>query len=124
MINRKPFGELTKGITAERRAYIEERKIELREEMGLSELRQALGVSQAELANYLDIQQPAVAKLEKRGDIRISSLNKMIVAMGGSLEIKAHSLMVMSLFPTITMRNKKRIDHLIFLGVECNLFHH
>jgi len=90
MTNRKPFGELTKGITAERRAYIEERKIELREGMGLSELRQALGVSQAELANHLDIQQPAVAKLEKRGDIRISSLQKMIVAMGGSLEIKAH----------------------------------
>lgn len=90
MSNRKPFSELTKDITPERRAYIEERKIELREDMELSELRQALGVSQEELAQHLEVQQPAVAKLEKRGDIRISSLTKMIEAMGGTLEVKAH----------------------------------
>tara|TARA_B110000967_G_C18745576_1_gene490043 strand:- start:459 stop:590 length:132 start_codon:yes stop_codon:yes gene_type:complete len=28
--------------------------------------------------------------MERRADIRISSLRKMIEAMGGSLEIKAH----------------------------------
>ena len=90
MSNRKPFGELTKNISAERRAYIEERKIELREEMELAELRQAIGMSQDAMAKQLEVQQPAVAKLEKRDDIRISSLNKMIEAMGGTLEIKAH----------------------------------
>jgi ribosome-binding protein aMBF1 (putative translation factor) len=103
MSNRKPFSELTKTITPERRAYIEERKIELREEMALADLRQAMGVSQEELAKHLKVQQPAVAKLEKRGDIRISSLSKMIEAMGGSLEIKAH-------FPTgdVTISNFQR----------------
>jgi len=90
MSGKNSFNELTNTISAERRAYIEERKIELREEMALAELRQAMGISQAALAKQLEVLQPAIAKLEKRNDIRISSLNKMIEAMGGSLEIKAH----------------------------------
>lgn len=90
MSNRKAFNELTKNITQERRAYIEERKIDLREEMELSELRQAIGMSQEAMAKQLKVLQPAIAKLEKRNDIRISSLRKMIEGLGGSLEIKAH----------------------------------
>jgi len=90
MSGRNSFNELTKTISPERRAYIEERKIELREEMELAELRQAIGMSQEAMARQLEVLQPAIAKLEKRNDIRISSLRKMIEAMGGSLEIKAH----------------------------------
>lgn len=90
MSGRNSFSELTKTISSERRAYIEQRKIELREEMELAELRQALGLSQEALAKQLKVLQPAIAKLEKRNDIRVSSLRKMIEAMGGSLEIKAH----------------------------------
>ena len=67
-----------------------EEEIELREEMALAELRQAIGVSQQALATQLEVMQPAVAKLEKRADIRVSSLRNLIEAMGGSLEIKAH----------------------------------
>ncbi len=90
MSGRKSFKNLTKNISPERRAAIEERKIELREEMALHELRQAIGASQEMLAEHLDVLQPAIAKLERRADIRISSLRRMIEAMGGSLEIKAH----------------------------------
>lgn len=90
MSGRNSFNDLTKNISPERRAYIEERKIELREEMELAELRQAIGMSQEAMARQLEVLQPAIAKLEKRNDIRISSLRKMIEAMGGSLEIKAH----------------------------------
>jgi transcriptional regulator with XRE-family HTH domain len=90
MSGRQKFNTLTKHISPERRAKIEERKIELREEMALHELRQAIGTSQETLADQLDVLQPAIAKMERRADIRISSLRKMIEAMGGSLEIKAH----------------------------------
>jgi DNA-binding XRE family transcriptional regulator len=90
MSGRNSFNELTKTISPERRAYIEERKIDLREEMELADLRQAIGMSQEALAKQLDVQQPAIAKLEKRRDIRISSLTNMIEAMGGTLEVKAH----------------------------------
>ncbi|MBL4826587.1 MAG: XRE family transcriptional regulator [Spongiibacteraceae bacterium] len=90
MSGRHSFTKLTKGISPERRTRIEERKIELREEMALHELRQAIGTSQEIMAKQLDVMQPAIAKMERRNDIRISSLRRMIEAMGGSLEIKAH----------------------------------
>lgn len=58
--------------------------------MALHELRKALGQSQEALAAKLDVNQPAITKMEHRTDIRISSLKRMIEAMGGSLKIKAH----------------------------------
>jgi hypothetical protein len=42
------------------------------------------------LAGALGIQQPAVAKMEKRTDMYISTLRSHIEAMGGQLEITAH----------------------------------
>lgn len=90
MSGRNSFEKLTRDISPERRVRIEERKIALREEMALHELRQAIGTSQEELAEQLKVLQPAIAKMERRADIRISSLRKMIEAMGGKLEIKAH----------------------------------
>ena len=41
------------------------------------------------LAEALHIQQPAIAKLEKRTDMYISTLRSHIRAMGGELEIIA-----------------------------------
>ena len=90
MSGRNPFNTLTENLSPERRARIEARKAMLREEMALHELRKAIGTSQEELAEKLQVLQPAIAKLERRSDIRISSLRKLIEAMGGSLEIKAH----------------------------------
>jgi len=90
MTSRNKFSKLTDNFSPERRKRIEGRKLELREEMALYELRQALGTSQETMASQLEVLQPAIAKMERRTDIRISSLRKMIEAMGGSLEIKAH----------------------------------
>lgn len=90
MTGRTPFSKLTENLSPQRRARIEARKIELREDMALHELRKALGQSQEALAAKLDVNQPAITKMERRTDIRISSLKRMIEAMGGSLEIKAH----------------------------------
>ena len=58
-------------------------------EMPLHELRQALGLSQKNLADVLNVQQPSIAKLEKRTDMYLSSLRSHIEAMGGELEIVA-----------------------------------
>lgn len=56
----------------------------------LNELRQARGLSQKMLAELLHVQQPAIAKLEKRTDMYLSTLRSHIEAMGGQLEIVAH----------------------------------
>ena len=89
MTGKKLFSNLTKNFEPSRRAKIEAKKVELREEMALYELRQAIGISQEQIAELLKVQQPAIARLERRADIRIRSLAKMIEAMGGTLEINA-----------------------------------
>lgn len=58
-------------------------------EMPLHELRQARGLSQKMLAEVLHVQQPSIAKLEKRTDMYISTLRSHIEAMGGELEVVA-----------------------------------
>jgi DNA-binding XRE family transcriptional regulator len=59
-------------------------------EMPLNELRRARGLSQKELAEILHVQQPSIAKIEKRTDMYLSTLRNHIQAMGGELEITAH----------------------------------
>jgi len=85
----KKFSELVAKMPPEARerahAWAQARLAEMR----LDELRQARGLSQKEVAETLHIQQPAVAKLEKRTDIYISTLRKYVEAMGGELEIIA-----------------------------------
>lgn len=73
------------------RAQDESREMSRRmmEEMPLHELRQARGLSQQDLARLLKVQQPAIAKLERRTDMYLSTLRSHIEAMGGELEIVA-----------------------------------
>jgi transcriptional regulator with XRE-family HTH domain len=58
-------------------------------EMALTELRKARGLSQKELAAALHVQQPSIAKIERRTDMYISTLRAHIEAMGGELEVIA-----------------------------------
>lgn len=70
----------------ERAAQLTQQHIQ---EMPLHELRQARGLSQQVLADILNVQQPAIAKMERRTDMYISTLRSHIEAMGGTLEIVA-----------------------------------
>jgi len=85
----KKFSELTAKMSTERMARIEEEVKKTLTEMRLQELRNARGLSQKMLAEALHIQQPAIAKLEKRTDMYISTLRSHIRAMGGDLEVIA-----------------------------------
>jgi DNA-binding transcriptional regulator YiaG len=89
MTGRKPFDTLRAGMSPEARARITEKTAALRTEMPLQELREALRLSQAELGALLQVEQPAVAKLEKRTDMYVSTLRRVIEAMGGRLHIVA-----------------------------------
>jgi transcriptional regulator with XRE-family HTH domain len=89
MSGRRPFKELTKNFSEERKKRVAERVVALKVEMPLAELRQARERSQEELARVLKVNQPAVAKLEKRTDMYVSNLRRYIEALGGSLEITA-----------------------------------
>lgn len=90
MSGHRPFSDLKKDWSPERLAANARRKAGLADEMvSLETLRQRLDVSQEELANLLDVQQPAISKLVRRADMKISTLRDLIAAMGGELHITA-----------------------------------
>ncbi len=89
MSGRHPFSELTKEFTPDRRNSVDEIKAELLQEMRLYELRRARRLTQEELAKKLNVKQPAIAKMEKRTDVYVSSLRSYIEAVGGQLRIIA-----------------------------------
>ncbi len=90
MTGHRPFADLKKDWSDERRARNQVRKAEIPVEYAtLDELRVALGLSQEELAQRLEVQQPAVSKLTSRSDMRISTLRDLIAAMGGELHVTA-----------------------------------
>jgi len=85
----RKFAELEAKMSPESREWVKQEVAKTLAEMPLNELRNARGLSQKMLAETLRIQQPAVAKLEKRADMYISTLRSHIRAMGGDLEIVA-----------------------------------
>lgn len=85
----KKFETLRAAMKPEARARAEAKAQAMLAEMPLHELRQARGLSQKMLADLLHVQQPSIAKMEKRADMYISTLRSHIEAMGGQLEVVA-----------------------------------
>ena len=85
----RKFSDLRAQMSPEARVRAESKAQALLAEMPLNELRQARGLSQKMLAEVLHVQQPSIAKLEKRADMYISTLRSHIEAMGGELEVVA-----------------------------------
>ncbi|HAU1388258.1 TPA: helix-turn-helix transcriptional regulator [Legionella pneumophila] len=78
------------SLSAERKNEIEKRSTQLiAEEMTLRDLRLALEKTQVDLGETLHMKQEGISRLEKRSDMLISTLNKYISAMGGTLKLMA-----------------------------------
>jgi hypothetical protein len=90
MSGRHSFKALRERLPAERRARVAAKAEALREEMALHELRQARALTQVALGEILNVEQPAIAKMERRTDMYVSNLRRFIEAMGGELRIVAH----------------------------------
>ncbi|MFT6100384.1 MAG: putative XRE-type DNA-binding protein [Arenicella sp.] len=84
------FKTLVDKMSSGSRAEIAQKALTMPAEMPLAELRQARKFSQVQIAELLEIQQPAEAKMEQRTDMYISSMRRLIEAMGGQLEIRGH----------------------------------
>lgn len=83
----KRFDELRKQIDADpaRRARVERHKATM-----LGELRRALDLTQTALAERLDVTQENVSQIERgEADVRLSTLDRYVSALGGTLEIVA-----------------------------------
>lgn len=94
----KSFDELVRRTTSKKtQAKAAQRSQELLGELLLSEIRQLTGKSQQEVAMTLGMKQPSLSKLENQSDMQISTLRKIIQALGGELEVLAR-------FPRGTVR--------------------
>jgi N-methylhydantoinase B/oxoprolinase/acetone carboxylase alpha subunit len=89
MTGHRPFNELKKKITPIQLQNIATKVEHLKGEMSLMELRQARKQTQISLSETLHVGQAAVAKMEKRVDMYVSSLRDFVQAMGGELEVVA-----------------------------------
>lgn len=76
-------------MSPERREKIEDKAQAMLIGMALQELRQARQLTQQDLANVLNVNQAALSKMENQADMRVSTLRKLLLAMGGNLKIIA-----------------------------------
>jgi DNA-binding XRE family transcriptional regulator len=82
--------DLIKSLPANRQRKIEKRaSVLIAEEMTLQELRRARAMTQVRLVKNLGVAQKQISDIEKRTDMRISTLRRSIEAMGGTLSLIA-----------------------------------
>ena len=85
----KNFAELQKRMSVRARAASDAEYRRLVEEMSLYQLRKAREMTQARMAEELQMGQGDVSKLERRTDMYVSTLAGFLQAVGAELEIRA-----------------------------------
>lgn len=86
----KTLEQVMNGLPDPRRKRIKRRSAELiQEQLTLQQLRRELNLTQDRMASLLEVRQGHISKIERRSDMRISTLRDYIEAMGGELELVA-----------------------------------
>ena len=75
-------------MSVERRKHIKECADTLHHEYTLSEIRRQEGLTQCQMAEKLNVSQPAYASFEKGGNLRVGTLQKIASALGGELSLQ------------------------------------
>jgi DNA-binding transcriptional regulator YiaG len=88
-MKRHKWAELKAQMKPEVRAAAEADARQLSEELHLSQLRKARGLTQEALAELLDVSQAEVSKMERRTELYVGTLRKFIEAMNGQLVLAA-----------------------------------
>jgi transcriptional regulator with XRE-family HTH domain len=105
---RKGFNQLREQIDADpaRRAKVERHKAAM-----LGELRRQLDLTQAAVADRLDVTQENISQIERgEADVRLSTLSRYVEALGGRLEIRAafpEETVSLSVGTAATMRRRR-----------------
>ncbi len=87
----RKFEELRAKMTPERRVKVAKMTQELNAELPLHQLRRALRLTQEQLAEQLGVTQATLSKMENNPEkMLITTLQRIVRAMGGELELKAH----------------------------------
>jgi transcriptional regulator with XRE-family HTH domain len=83
------FKELQEKMAPASRADNRQRVRDELQRMALDELRSAKQLTQADMAELLDVPQSSISRIERRADMYLSTLRNYIHAMGGILQIQA-----------------------------------
>ncbi len=68
-----------------RRVESIKRSVEL--DITLNELRERRGITQEQVAAQLETSRPNVSRIEREDDVRMTTLQRYVVALGGELEL-------------------------------------
>ena len=83
-----PIDETLERLPAERQARVKARaKQIIAEELALRELRKLRQVTQEEVARRLGGRQVYISRLERRADMKLSTLKNYVEAIGGELQL-------------------------------------
>jgi predicted transcriptional regulator len=82
--------DIKKGKLSDKRvAELEKKVADELLDMSLRDLRESLGITQQALAEAVGMAQSEVSRLERREDHHVSTLRKVVEALGGELEVSA-----------------------------------
>ena len=90
-MKRHKWTDIKARTKPETRRRIEAEAQRLSEDLHLSQLRKARGLTQETMAELLGVSQAEVSKMERRTELYVGTLRKFIEAMNGELVIAARS---------------------------------
>jgi DNA-binding XRE family transcriptional regulator len=76
-------------LSTDARKHVDEIKRAMQLEIALAQLRELRGASQTQVAETLGTSRPNVGRIEKEIDVRLSTLERYVEALGGRLELHA-----------------------------------
>jgi DNA-binding XRE family transcriptional regulator len=85
----KRFADLLERLPKEQRNRVANRRDQILREISLKQLRRALRLTQQEVAGTLRVNKAAISKMESQYDMYISTLRRVLEAMGARLKIIA-----------------------------------
>jgi hypothetical protein len=88
MSGHRKFSNLNHKASADQ---VEAARARLSEEIALHELRVAMGFTQMQLAEALEMTQPGISRLERQSDLLLSTLRSYVAALGGRLVLSVET---------------------------------
>jgi DNA-binding transcriptional regulator YiaG len=88
-MKRHKWSDIKARMKPETRDRMEAEARQLSEDLHLSQLRKARGLTQETMAELLGVSQAEVSKMERRTELYVGTLRKFIEAMNGELVIAA-----------------------------------
>jgi predicted transcriptional regulator len=89
-MNRRPLKDIDTLIGPKRVAQAKAMARKKMKRMFLREVRKQLGLTQTKLAKAMGVSQSALSQLESQDDMQLSTLRRLVHAMGGHIDVILH----------------------------------